>query len=170
MDNVSVHGNHVPVGRNNGASSHGPEHGKRKRVRTKTLLLSVVFVTVVAIVVLAVLFFYRASTGASIDGSKYQAVFFTNGQVYFGKLQTLNDSYMKLTDVFYLQTTETDSTNPQETTTEPKPDVQLIKLGDEVHGPEDAMIISKDQVLFFENLKKDGKVSASIDQYNGQKQ
>lgn len=167
MDNVQVH-HGAPAGRGTGPHS-APDRKQHKRIRAKTIVVSAVVVAVVAVIVLAVLFFYRASTGATIDGSKYQAVFFTNGQVYFGKLQTLNDSYMRLTDVFYLQTTDTDSTNPQETTTESTPDVQLIKLGDEVHGPEDAMIISKDQVLFFENLKKDGKVSASINQYNGQK-
>ena len=39
------------------------------------------------------------------------------------------------------------------------------KLGQEIHGPEDEMIISKDHVLFYENLKSDGKVSQSIEQY-----
>lgn len=167
MDNVHV--NHGASAGRNSSPHIAPDRKSHKRARAKTIVISAVVVAVVAVIVLAVLFFYRASTGATIDTGKYQAVFFTNGQVYFGKLQTLNDSYMKLTDVFYLQTTDTDSTNPQETTTESTPDVQLIKLGDEVHGPEDAMIISKDQVLFFENLKKDGKVSASISQYNGQK-
>ena len=44
-------------------------------------------------------------------------------------------------------------------------DVQLIKLGNELHGPEDQMQITKDQVLFWENLKADGKVSKAIDSY-----
>jgi len=42
----------------------------------------------------------------------------------------------------------------------------LIKLGSEIHGPDDEMIVSKDQILFFENLKKDSQVSASIDKYS----
>lgn len=106
--------------------------------------------------------------GTAIDGSKYQAVFFTNGQVYFGKLQVTNDNYMKLTDIFYLQSkqpaSDGESGNPQETSTDQN-NVQLIKLGDEIHGPEDEMIISKDQVLFYENLKSDGKVSQSIQKF-----
>lgn len=168
MDNVPVHTNHgVPTNRGEQIHTNGPDKkNKRKKVRAKTVIVSAVVVALIAIVVVVALFFYRASTGGTIDTGKYQAVFFTNGQVYFGKLQTLNDSYMKLTDVFYLQTKATES-NPQATASETAADVQLVKLGDEVHGPEDAMIISKDQVLFFENLKKDGKVSASIDQYHG---
>lgn len=104
--------------------------------------------------------------GGPIDSSKYQAVFFTNGQVYFGKLQTMSDGYLKLSDVFYLQTktAAANSDNLQSNTTKAS-DVELIKLGNEVHGPEDAMIVSRDQVLFFENLKKDGTVTKSIDKY-----
>lgn len=106
------------------------------------------------------------SAGLAIDTNKYQAVFFTNGQVYFGKLQPVNGEYIQLTDIYYLQTQSgsTDSKNPQETTSD-NGNVQLIKLGDEVHGPEDKMIISKDQVLFYENLKSDGKVAQSISKY-----
>lgn len=114
---------------------------------------------------------YRSSTAANIDASKYQAVFLTNGQVYFGKLQNLNGSYMKLTDIFYLQAkSDADSNNPQETTDQQSADVELIKLGAEVHGPDDEMIVSKDQILFFENLKKDGKVSDTITNFLTNKQ
>lgn len=104
---------------------------------------------------------------APINASKYQAVFFTNGQVYFGKLQDYNSGYFKLTDIFYLQTQAASSDasqNPQKTSNDQN-NVQLIKLGEEIHGPEDAMVISKDQVLFYEDLKSDGKVARSIDQY-----
>jgi hypothetical protein len=83
---------------------------------------------------------------------------------------------MKLTGVYYLQTTQPPtstspdgSTNPQQTNSLQTPDIQLIKLGSEVHGPDDEMVISEKQILFFENLKKDGKVSASIDNYQKQK-
>ena len=108
------------------------------------------------------------SAGTAIDSSKYQAVFFTNGQVYFGKLQPFNNEYMKLTNIYYLQSqqasTDADPKNPQATSSDQN-GVQLIKLGSEIHGPEDEMIISKDQMLFYENLKSDSKVAQSIDKY-----
>lgn len=111
-----------------------------------------------------------AGTGMGIDSSKYQAVFFTNGQVYFGKLQAFSDQYLKLTDVFYLQTqqTEQDAKSLQKTSTDQN-NVQLTKLGAEIHGPQDEMIISKDQVLFYENLKSDGKVVTSINKFKNAK-
>lgn len=105
--------------------------------------------------------------GVGIDGGKYQAVFFTNGQVYFGKLKASNNDYMQLTDIYYLQTQATsdaESDNLQKTSTDQN-NVQLIKLGDEIHGPEDKMVISRDQVLFYENLKADGKVAQSIEEH-----
>jgi hypothetical protein len=107
------------------------------------------------------------NSATAIQADKYQAVFFANGQVYFGKLHTFHGGDFKLTDIYYLQTqnaTGTDSKNPQQTTTDQN-NVQLIKLGDEIHGPQDEMIISKDQVLFYENLKSDGKVAQSIVKY-----
>ncbi len=125
---------------------------------------------IIAAVVVALAAWFAFSNmnkgGAAIDTNKYQAVFFTNGQVYFGKLSLLNDEYMKLTDIFYLQTQSSDGeeTNPQQTSSD-ESNVQLIKLGDEIHGPEDEMILSKDQVLFYENLKTDGKVANSIQEY-----
>jgi hypothetical protein len=123
----------------------------------------------VLVLVMAWWFLMGSSTASVIDKSKYQAVFFTNGQVYFGKLSELNSNYFKLTDVFYIQS-QNDSSNsadPQKTNT--SNNIQLIKLGSEVHGPDDEMIISRDQVLFFENLKKDGKVTDSISKYNADK-
>ena len=132
---------------------------------------AIIIVAIVLVVGLAGWFGWSKfmNGGTGIDGSKYQAVFFTNGQVYFGKLSAFSDGSLKLTNIFYLQTQDTqqdaDSKNPQKTTTD-QSNVQLIKLGNEVHGPEDEMIISKEQVLFYENLKPDGKVSQKIDEFN----
>jgi hypothetical protein len=40
-----------------------------------------------------------------------------------------------------------------------------VKLGNELHGPEDEMTIEKAQVLYWENLKPSGKVSEAISSY-----
>lgn len=110
---------------------------------------------------------YLRGGAPAIDGGKYQAVFFTNGQVYFGKLHPINSNYLKLTDIYYLQTQSTgtsgsDSSNPQKASSSDQNNVQLVKLGNEIHGPEDEMVIARDQVLFYENLKPSGKVSQTI--------
>lgn len=101
----------------------------------------------------------------AINTSEYQAVFLTNGQFYFGKLDMLNNDYLKLTNVYYMQG---DSAKGGASTTEEASSAdnnyKLIKLGSEIHGPEDAMMISKDQVLYYENLKPDGEVMRVIKQ------
>jgi uncharacterized membrane protein YtjA (UPF0391 family) len=144
-------------------TQHVPQR-KVKKSKSKIVFLIIAIIVLLGVLGFGAMRLAGTSTSAAIDTNKYQAVFFTNGQVYFGKLQTLNGNYLKLTNIFYLQTA-TASTNPQQTNTSTNANVQLIKLGSEVHGPEDEMIISKDQVLFFENLKSDGKVTQSINSY-----
>ena len=169
MDNVPVRVNGAASNERHTAAPNNAAQQKKPKNTIKKLGIIGALLAVLAIVLLAGWMVYRSSMAASIDGSRYQAVFFTNGQVYFGKLKNLNGDYFKLTDVFYLQTkTDEDSNNPQETSTEDGANVQLVKLGSEIHGPEDEMIVSKDQVLFFENLKSDGKVSDSINRYRSE--
>ncbi len=149
-----------------------PAYNEEQSVWRRLVWPIVIVIVIVIIGVGGWLIWSNTQSNAAIivDKNKYQAVFFTNGQVYFGKLQQQNGGYMKLTDIYYLQsqqqasTDEKDSKNPQQTSTDQN-NVQLIKLGDEIHGPEDEMIISKDQVLFYENLKTDGKVAQSIEKY-----
>jgi hypothetical protein len=141
------------------------------RIKMNQLIWIIAAILIPVVLVIAGWMITRTNTGAYIDDNKYQAVFFTNGQVYFGKLKAVNNEYFKLNKVFYLQTkdkTATDSKNPQQTSTDTT-DVELIKLGNEIHGPTDEMIVSKDQVLFFENLKADGTVTKSIEKFNSQK-
>lgn len=146
----------------------GSRSGRRSRSKFKRLpkwLLAVVGIAVV--LALGWLLFTKSmGVGSYINNGRYQAVFFTNGQVYFGKLSPAAGGYLKLTEVFYLQSKDATNTNDPQTTTNDSTNVELIKLGSEVHGPEDAMIVSRDQVLFFENLKTDGTVAKSIEKYN----
>jgi hypothetical protein len=102
--------------------------------------------------------------------SEYQAVFLTNGQVYFGKLDFEGHWYV-LRDIYYLQVTQElqpasgngssqNITTPQNNSQQQK--VQLVKLGSELHGPEDAMYIARDKIMFWENLKSDSRVIQTI--------
>ncbi len=126
-----------------------------------TLLL--VIVTAVAVWLLVP---GKALGGTAIDTSKYQAVMLSNGQSYIGKLSNLNDDFMRLTDVYYLQAKSADTTNQEATDQDVNSgNFQLIKLGGEVQGPEDEVIISKAQLLYYENLQPGGKASQAIEQY-----
>ena len=127
--------------------------------------MSIIAVVALALIVAGALWAGRTLLASPVKSDQYQAVFLNSGQVYFGKLDTLGGDYISLTDVFYIQATanEVDAQNPQDADT--TTDLQLIKLGSEVHGPEDEMLINSEQILFIENLKADGKVTSSIRQY-----
>ena len=49
--------------------------------------------------------------------------------------------------------------------TDTQKNIELVKLGAELHGPEDAVFIEKSQVLFWENMKDSSKVLEAIKQY-----
>jgi hypothetical protein len=109
---------------------------------------------------------YGAVTADSaVKSAQYQAVFLTNGQVYFGKYSEINNQYVKLTDIYYLQVQQTVQPKDTSTTSSSNQQVSLAKLGGELHGPEDVMFINRDQVLFWENLKNSGKVVQAILNY-----
>ena len=101
--------------------------------------------------------------------SGYQAVFLVNGQVYFGKLEAATDDALVLRDIYYLKVTQALQPVSDETETQ-QPNIQLVKLGSELHGPEDAMYLEKDKVLFWENMKDDSKVFEAIKKYQESKQ
>jgi len=113
-------------------------------------------------------FFGRMGVTSAIDGSKYQAVVLRDAlstPTYFGKLSVINDDYFRLTDVYYLQKkSDRTAASPQTVENQDASDFELIKLGNEIHGPEDEIIISKSQLLYFENLKPNGTVSKTITQ------
>ncbi len=95
------------------------------------------------------------------DFSKYQAVFLSNGQVYFGKVVDANNQTLVLENIYYLRS----SGNLQASEIPESDNFSLVKLGNEIHGPEDKMSINLSHVLFVENLKTDSKVVEAIMAY-----
>ena len=115
----------------------------------------------VAAVVVVLVVLWAAGVINLPMSSKYQAVFLTNNQVYFGKVSNLGSSFPTLTDIYYLQVTQ--ALQPKTNGTQPQ--INLVKLGGELHGPEDLMRINKDQILFVEDLKVDSQVVNAIKDY-----
>ncbi len=91
-----------------------------------------------------------------IDTDKYQAIFLTNNQVYFGRLKNISSEYLTLSDVYYAKVNDEGKG-------------QLVKLGAiEPHGPTDQMTINRSQVLFWENIKPDSQVVKTIQSIQSQ--
>lgn len=96
--------------------------------------------------------------------SGYSAVFLTNNQVYFGKLESQNSDYPTLKDVYYLRVDKGSSA-----TASASPGVSLVKLGEELHGPSDEIQFNKDQILLIEDLKTDSRVFKAIQEHQKKK-
>ena len=93
-----------------------------------------------------------------IDTSAYQAVFLSNGQSYFGKLQNTGGDFLVMKSPYTAQTVK-DSTTSADTTT-------LLRVKDQVYGPEDSIAIKSSQVTSWQNLRSDSKVTTAIDSKN----
>lgn len=114
-------------------------------------------------ILLAVVTFRSTREATLVDESKYQAVFLNGGQVYFGKVNTLNDQYVNMNNVYYLRVNQ--QVQPDANAQQSSNDISLVKLGCELHGPQDQMVINREQVIFWENLKEDGQVAKAIAEY-----
>jgi hypothetical protein len=131
---------------------------------------TITWVLVVVVVAAAAVFgmsYLKGGNTLSIgmgSSSDYQAVFLVNGQVYFGRLSAQGSQFMNLTDVYYLQVNQ--ALQPaEEGAAAQTPDISLVKLGGELHGPTDAMQINRDQILLIEDLKSDSNVVKAIAEY-----
>lgn len=120
-------------------------------------------ITVVIVVVLLVLLIgiggsmWKKKNMPKIDPNVYQAVYLTGNQQYFGHLKNLGTRYPYLADVYYVQT-QNSPANPVEQ------QFNLLKRGNELHGPEDVIYLNWKNVLFWENLKADSRVMRGINQ------
>lgn len=100
-----------------------------------------------------------------VDNSKLQAVFLNTGQVYFGNVKDLNEKYIVLGNIYYLQTSNGNSNTTSNTSNS---NVSLVKLGCELHEPYDQMVINRDQVTFWENLQDNGQVAKAVTAFEKQ--
>jgi len=89
--------------------------------------------------------------------TEFQAILLSNGQLYFGRLDSLKGDYLVLREVYYVQTAEDPKTKKAQSI--------LIKRGMEWHAP-DRMIINAHQVILIEPVAPDSTVAKLINQLN----
>ena len=140
-----------------------PHHASKKSIMAR------IGIWILVVVVVAVAGWGAVRYGSALWGrwgreetNAYQAVFLSNGQVYFGKLSRERSQYPVLRDIYYLQVTQPPQLiQPDETS---PANINIVKLGQELHGPEDEMRINRDTILFIEDLKPDSRVVQAIEQ------
>jgi hypothetical protein len=144
-----------------------PRAGKKLKGRGMRIISAVLLISIALLVASLAVYLGFSSDGSEskyVNKDKFQAVFLNGGQVYFGKIRTLNNSYITLDNIYYLRVNNSSDTNADANNASAQ-DVSLAKLGCELHGPEDKMVINRDQVTFWENLKDDGQVTKAISEF-----
>ncbi len=154
-----------------GESSFAPQNNKPSKkggfdiTKIGGMALLVITTLLIVAVIFALIFVKDSSKPETdlIDTSKYQAVFLNSqdGQVYFGKLGVYNKDLYRLTDIYYVRVNQ--QVQPGSET--PTQNISLAKLGGELHCPVDQMFITRDQVLYWENIQDDGQVVSAIKDY-----
>lgn len=151
---------------------HAASPAKTQKTKLKSLrgmrLVQAIFLFLIAILVVAVVAYIsvggsKKTEASYIDNGKLQAVFLNGGQVYFGNIKDLNGKFLTLANIYYLRVNQ--QVQPNTTTNTNSNDVSLVKLGCELHGPTDSMVINREQVVFWENLKDDGQVAKAVAEY-----
>lgn len=138
---------------------------KSLKIAQVALLFSVT-VLIVAVVWFVALGGSGSKEGSYVDKSKLQAVFLNGGQVYFGNIEDLNGKFLSMENIYYLRVNQ--QVQPNQADSNASNDISLVKLGCELHGPQDSMVINREQVIFWENLKDDGQVAKAVANYKEQ--
>ena len=129
-----------------------------------------VFGVILILIVAASGFLWYWQNKLSGYDKQWQAVFLTNGQVYFGEVTKTNTKEVVMEDIYYLQVTRPlQQAQDGEEPANPQGELSLVKLGNELHRPTDKMYVNRDHILFIEDLKEDSNVVQAIINYkNGQ--
>lgn len=105
----------------------------------------------------------------------YVAVYLTNGKVYFGKIDRPNSQEPMMSDVFFLNATtapsptlkgKQESSQDASVVLAPQTEFQLIRLTDQFQAPIDRLTITRDHILYWEELSSDSKVVQAIAKYH----
>ena len=146
-------------------SNQGPKRRVSLGIKFMRAEVFTVLLGVALLLVAVALYAGLANPGSEskeINSKEYQAVFLSNGQVYFGKITDLNNKYLVLKNVFYIEN-NSGSSNATQTQNS---NYTLRKLGTtELHAPQDKMVVNRDTVTFWENLKDSSQVVTKISEY-----
>lgn len=126
----------------------------RSTLRRVLISLGVVVLIIVVALIAATIARAAASSNplaSAVNRNEYQAVFLTNGQVFFGRLTVPGGDYYYLHHVYYLSSRA--GTKPGQG------GLTIQKLTNDIHGPEDLVVLSRAQVLYVENLRPNGRAA-----------
>lgn len=151
----------VPVQQSVAGEQAGPA-GRRMRPGRRMWMLVAGIIVFIMLAVAGKIILFSSIAGQGIIADRYQAVFLTNGQFYFGKLTITQASYV-LKQPYFIKNPDAKTTDQEQATTQLQTaQFELQRVRNVVYGPDDEMRINKDQVLFWQNLSSGSKVVSAI--------
>jgi hypothetical protein len=98
--------------------------------------------------------------GGRVDPNRWQAVFLSNGEVYYGHLVEAGSDFYELRDAYFVVE------GPAVQKGSP-PTQQVRPITQQFQNPEQSMLIAKQFVIKVENLSPDSQVVKAIDRLQG---
>lgn len=140
-----------------------PKHAPVKGRATKIVLIILIFVLVVTFMLISL---WQDGTFRNIYQSisfrsSFQAVFLSNGQLYFGKITEITNGYIKMEKPHFLQLAQ----DQEDLAEGVQPEMQLISIKDEFHKPKDFVLIEKSSVIFIEELRDASQITDAIQNF-----
>jgi hypothetical protein len=123
----------------------------RRSYRNALLIIFVLFI-------IGSISYYLSIKKSTFQKEERYAVVLTNGQIYFGSLIRDKDTYI-LRDAFYPQSNDSLRADAN------KKKITLSHVGDEIYGPQSIVYINRDQIMYYEKLRKESKVNEAVEKY-----
>jgi len=146
MNNSNMSGMRRPINYQNISQPNQQDLGLKRRRNIRIGIWLTFLVMIILIVCFS--FIIVKSNQTFVKKTDWQAVFLNNNQVYFGKVIKENKEVVVLKNIYYLQSAMSLQRSDDKSLQQQGGEFALIKLGNEIHGPEDEMFISKKQGLF----------------------
>lgn len=133
---------------------------KRLVAANKRVLSTLVIAGLLVASAAAAITLLQRQSQMQINTSGYQVVSLVSGQVYFGHLKNTTGEYLYLASPYIEQTIQPQEKN--EDGSAKASQTALVRVKDQVYGPEDTIAIKSSQVSFWQNLRDDSKVTQAI--------
>lgn len=125
-------------------------------------VINTILMVLLVFVITASFFFYISALRHKSFSSAFQVVVLDTGEVFFGTIKKNSNDNIELVNVYYLPIDATDLFSPKVNSSD---SFSVIKIGNELHGPEDSMYITKEHIVFIQNLKEDSRIVTAIKEY-----
>lgn len=122
--------------------------------KINTLHIIIIILTIIIIILVKPWILYNQIVNSK---PKWHSVQLINNEIYYGEIKNIKSDPIKLQNTYYNYKNK-NINNKKNTNT----NLQLVKRGQETHGPNGTMYIPSSQILYIEKLHTSSKVLKAI--------